>query len=432
MRIRELTLRNYRVHAEPPVFHFADRFTVIAGINGKGKTALLDGLALLCSRFLPLVSPARSGYRTIVPSDVTLNAEIDEVLNAQIAELGMKVTCAGIPLEYKVTYNKERRQITPTKLTAEVKREVRYAYGNPNRADDAAPLAVYYTTDRAGYRLPRTLPSVVPRGQAAAYKGALFNRTVNFRDFMARYKSAVVIDRSERSNNPNYLGDRAVDAISSAITTFLGGFENLRVQEQPPRLLVDKAGETLDLSQLSDGERSFLALICDLGRRLALANPLLDNPLLGAGVVLIDELELHLHPTWQRTITEKLRTTFPNIQFIATTHSPFVIQALRPGELINLDPEEFDEYADKSIEDIAENVMGVVMPQKSERYLQMMKAAEEYFRLLRSPETLAHDIDAAERRLSELATPFSDDPAFQALLKLERETHLGVKGNAAG
>src|SRR5205823_6629217 len=98
-----------------------------------------------------------------------------------------------------------------------------------------------------------------------------------------------------------------------------------------------------------------------------------------------DEIELHLHPTWQRTVVEKLRTTFPNIQFIATTHSPFVIQSLRPGELINLDPDEFGEYADKSIEDIAENVMGVEVPQKSERYQHMMRAAEEFFRLIRTP-----------------------------------------------
>ena len=334
----------------------------------------------------------------------------------------MKVTCAGIPLEYKLAYDKERRRITTTKLLAAVRREVKNAYGDPTRADDAAPLTVYYTTDRAGYRLPKKLPTEVQRGQAAAYSGALFNRTVNFRDFMVRYRSAITVERTERWDNPNYLGDRAVAAISCALTTFLGDFENLRVEEEPLRLLVDKTGESFDLSQLSDGERSFLAMICDLGRRLTLANPMLDNPLHGAGVVLIDELELHLHPKWQREASEKLRRIFPNIQFIATTHSPFVIQALRSGELINLDPDEFGEYADKSIEDIAENVMGVDLPQKSERYRQMMSAAEEYFHLLRTPGTLPEDFDAAEQRFNMLSEPFSDDPAFQALLKLERET----------
>src|SRR5690242_18254222 len=405
MRIRELTLRNYRVHAEPPPFRFADRFTVVAGINGRGKTALLDGLALLCSRFLPLVSPARSGYRSINPSEV--------YQQSATAELEMKVTCVDIPLEYKLTYDRERRKISATKLPQAVKRAVRNACGDPNRADDAAPLAVYYTTDRAGYRLPKTLPRALPHGQAIAYAGALFNRMVNYRDFMARYRSAITLEHE----NPAFLGDRAIHAISQAVATFLGGFDNLRVQDEPLRLLVDKNGIALDLSQLSDGERAFLALVCDLGRRLTLANPLLNNALEGAGVVLIDELELHLHPKWQREVSEKLRQTFPNIQFIATTHSPFVIQSLRPGELINLDPDEFAEYADKSIEDIAENVMGVELPQKSGRYQQLMKAAEAYFRLLRQAGPAAEDVDVAAERLNELAAPFSDDPAFQALLK---------------
>ncbi len=424
MRIRDLTLHNYRVYAKHPTFKFANRFTVVAGINGRGKTALLDGLALLFSRFLPLVSPARSRYRTVTPSEVNEDAVS--------AELGMNVNCAGIPLEYKLTYDKERRQIKTTKFSAAVKREVQKAYGDPARADDAAPLAVYYTTDRAGYRLPKKLPAELPRGQAAAYSGALFNRTVNFRDFMARYRSVATVERTERRDNPHYLGDRAVTSISNAITTFLGGFENLRVQEEPLRLLVDKAGVALDLSQLSDGERSFLAMVCDLGRRLTLANPLLANPLHGSGVVLIDELELHLHPKWQREVTAKLRKTFPNIQFIATTHSPFVIQALRPGELINLDPEEFREYADKSIEDIAENVMGVELPQKSERYRQLMDTAEEYFRLLRTPGSLPDDVEAAEQRLNMLSEPFGDDPAFQALLRIERKTQHGGGGDATG
>lgn len=410
MRIRELTLHNYRVHAAPPAFRFADRFTVVAGINGRGKTALLDGLALLCSRFLPLVSPARSGYRTITPSEVNLEAAS--------AELAMKVVCAGIPLEYKLTYDKDRRRITSTKLPAAVKREVRNAYGDPARADDAAPLAVYYTTDRAGYRLPKKLPTEVPRGQAAAYSGALFNRTVNFRDFMARYRSAVTVERAERADNPNFLGNRAVEAISRALTTFLGGFDNLRVQEEPLRLLVDKAGTSLDLSQLSDGERSFLALICDLGRRLALANPLLNQPLHGAGVVLIDELELHLHPKWQLDVVENLRATFPNIQFIATTHSPFVLQTAREGEVIALDGELAVAPGGRTIEEVARLVMGVTNTDRSPRHQHMLDTARRYLALV--DEARVANEERRSQIHNELVTmlaPFSDNPAYTALLE---------------
>ena len=107
-----------------------------------------------------------------------------------------------------------------------------------------------------------------------------------------------------------------------------------------------------------------------------------------------------------------------------------MIQALRPGELINLDPEEFSEYADKSIEDIAETVMGIELPQKSERYREMMHAAETYFRLLRAAGENPDKLAAAEQHLNELSVAFSDDPAFLALLKLERETQRSRGGDA--
>jgi predicted ATP-binding protein involved in virulence len=412
MRVRELMLSNFRVFGEPARFVFADSVSVVAGVNGKGKTAIMDALALLASRLLPLISPARSGYRTIAPTEVHAQAEQ--------ADLAFKVNCAGTPIDFRLNYSRQTRKMRRNPVPEAVRDQVKRAYGDPNRAGDQAPLVVYYTTDRAGFRMPRSLPRELPRDQSLAYVRALSSRMIDYRDFMARYK--VWVDPDGRSGS--------AEAFGRALAIFLDGFSNPTVEESPLRLRVNKAGEALYLDQLSDGERSILAIVADLVRRLSLANPDIPDPLLGAGVVLIDEIELHLHPTWQRKVIEKLRTTFPNIQFIATTHSPFVIQSLRAGELINLDPEEFGEYADKSIEDIAENVMGVELPQKSERYRQMMDAAEAYFRLLKAPGPGAADLDAAEQRLNELAAPFSDDPAFQALLKLERETHREEGGDA--
>ena len=312
-------------------------------------------------------------------------------------------------------------------LPRAVRTEIRNQYGNdPARSEDAAHLAVYYTTDRATYRRPRELPREVPRGQAAAYYGALANRTVNYRDFMARFHAYVELQGEQRIANLHFIGARAAEAIQRVIEVFLEGFTNLRVESNPLRLMVNKGAVSLDLGQLSDGERSFLAMITDLSRRLVLANPRLQSPLEGEGIVLIDELELHLHPKWQREVVGKLRQTFPKIQFVCTTHSPFIIQSLQAGELITLDPEEFQaEYSDKSIEDIAEDVMKVEMPQKSTRYQAMVRAAEAYFRLLRTVDpTNNQELMDAEQRLNELAMPFSDDPAFQALLKVERETLL--------
>lgn len=406
MKLRELTLNNFRGFEGEHNFPLSARFTVIAGINGHGKTSILDGLALVLSRLFRALALSTGNQRTITSSDVH-GACSD-------ASLLMKATCAGVPIEFKVAFRPDTTNVVATRLSEVVKNKVRNNYGDPTRADDQAPVAIYYTTDRAGLRLPRSLPNDLPMSQQLAHNGALSNRMVDYRDFMARYRVWQAQGQS-----------RELDSFRRALDAFLDGIGDLEVRTDPLRLTVQKNAHRLGLDQLSDGERSFIAILGDMVRRLSLANPDLDNPLQGHGVVLIDELELHLHPRWQREIVQKLRETFPNIQFIGTTHSPFVIQSLQPGELINLDPDELGEYADRSIEDIAEHVMGVELPQKSQRYLDMMAAAEEYYGLLSQEGVRPEDLQAAEQRLNELALPFSDDPAFQALLKLERAAHRG-------
>lgn len=103
-------------------------------------------------------------------------------------------------------------------------------------------------------------------------------------------------------------------------------FKNPHIRRQgTPTMIVEKDGEELDINQLSQGEKSLLALVGDIARRLAILNPSLDDPLQGEGVVMIDEVDLHLHPKWQHDLIDKLVKTFPNVQFILTTHSPHIV-----------------------------------------------------------------------------------------------------------
>lgn len=121
-------------------------------------------------------------------------------------------------------------------------------------------------------------------------------------------------------------------------------FENPRIRRHgTPTMVVEKDGEELDVNQLSQGEKSLLALVGDIARRLALLNPSLDNPLEGGGVVMIDEVDLHLHPKWQHDLIDKLVATFPNVQFILTTHSPHVISDRNDILLYSLDDGELTE-----------------------------------------------------------------------------------------
>jgi len=141
--------------------------------------------------------------------------------------------------------------------------------------------------------------------------------------------------------------DRQLTAVRTAIANFMPGFSNLKVRRKPKlHMSIDKGLQTLNVSQLSQGEKSLMALVGDIARRLAMMNPGLTNPLHGEGVVLIDEVDMHLHPRWARDIIQRLTDTFPNCQFVLTTHSPLVISdykdvlvyALEDGQLIEVPP----------------------------------------------------------------------------------------------
>lgn len=101
-------------------------------------------------------------------------------------------------------------------------------------------------------------------------------------------------------------------------------------------LMTNEEGIDLQIDQMSGGYKAVLSVVADIAKRLSIANPYSKNPLGEEAVILIDELDLHLHPKWQKTIVGDLKRTFPNCQFIITTYSPFIIQALSADELFDI------------------------------------------------------------------------------------------------
>jgi len=146
---------------------------------------------------------------------------------------------------------------------------------------------------------------------------------------------------------------------------------------------------------------------------------LLESP----GIVLIDELDVHLHPKWQRQVVEDLKRTFPCIQFVCTSHSPFIIQSLKEGELRTLDPSEIppSDYANDSIEDIAEHIQHVEVPQQSQHAQKLAKITQRYYKLLED-ESLDKDSKVLLKAEAEYRTAskrYSANPGLSAILELK-------------
>ena len=223
-------------------------------------------------------------------------------------------------------------------------------------------------------------------------------------------------------NGRNYI-DKQLEAVRKAIASFLPGYTDLRVKRAPLKMVIHKDKEELIVNQLSDGEKCLLALVGDLARRLAIANPSLDDPLNGEGVVLIDEIDLHLHPSWQRSVVENLTKTFPQCQFMLTTHSPQILSHVKPEciWLLRRDKDGFhsshpeDSYGQDSNR-ILEDIMGVPSrPPKIQKRLSRL-----FLEIDRG------DIDKAQRTLTSIRKEIGDDPELvKANVLIRRKEIIG-------
>ena len=139
--------------------------------------------------------------------------------------------------------------------------------------------------------------------------------------------------------------------------------------------------EKLPVRMLSDGVKGIISLVSDIAYRMALLNPnLLDDVLMTPGVVLIDEIDMHLHPMWQKKIMSDLARIFPNIQFVVTTHSPNVLTNIKKEHIRILDHyclyEPQNATYGRSVEDILLEVMGVdVRPDQVKMILEKFSQA---------------------------------------------------------
>ena len=215
-----------------------------------------------------------------------------------------------------------------------------------------------------------------------------------------------------------------METVRKALDEFLPEFKNFSVRRNPLRMEVEKNGKTLSVSQLSDGEKCLIAMVGDLARRLAIANPIGDEPLKGSGVVIIDEIDLHLHPRWQRKIIPTLTRVFSNLQFIISTHSPHVITHVQPENIFLLnDSDEGIQYT-KPLESYGKNadrVLEDLMGLNTTRPDEVNTLLKELYETINEGET-----DKAKEQISNLRAMIGEDPEIvKAAVLIKRKEVLG-------
>jgi predicted ATP-binding protein involved in virulence len=350
MQVTSLRLTQVRGYVEAD-FQFQPGMNLLVGINGVGKSTVLDALRIMLVQALPRLTGIRMRPKVFEVSDITNGR------SALTAELRFEIAHQPLnylvhqPLEqYRTTdkegavreqaYNQDERRnltyiaqeelphIAHSTTKVETQRAINSSKDIPKKIKSARghPLAIYFSTRRS--LISDAKGSQSERSQGLAHAEALRTRELRIREFVDWWLVQEELGTSER-----------IDTLKQAILSFLDDFTDVQVVRDPESTLkLYKRDTALTARQLSDGERGILSLVLDLARRLALANPKLQDPLRkGKAVVLIDELDLHLHPRWQRTIVQKLTETFPACQFIATTHSPQIIGEVPPESIIMLE-----------------------------------------------------------------------------------------------
>ena len=356
MEITSLKLANIR-SIETAEFRFQPGFNLIVGVNGVGKSTVLDALRICLSRILPSITESHAKPLSFNRRDIRSGFPfLDADLSLTIGDDELRFTRRQWEKEFAADDQKNLKKLRRKILESErlrdrarnLLRELENSHGvsdsdsfAPSKAEfmvaariaEVAPNCVFFSTNRSVVS-SNTAKSRAAGGKSAAYAEALVPRPMYVAQFADWMRAQEALAKEQGA------AKRHLQVLRSAVDRFLPTYENLspadEADEKSPRLMINQGKIELDVRQLSDGERGVLALVLDLARRLSQAEPSLDDPLSeGHAIVLIDELDLHLHPKWQRQIVHNLTKTFPRCQFIATTHSPQVIGEV-PHERIQI------------------------------------------------------------------------------------------------
>lgn len=409
MRINSISLINFRCF---DVFEtvFDPNLNVIVGNNGTGKTALLHGLSVSLGAYLAGLPGLGFGSRPFYRKDIRL------IINQHTHgfKTPVKVCTKGVVSGESIKWC--RTQAGPGKGTkndgtrAMIKIAKQNFKDNQENTNIELPMMAFYATSRIN-QIPKPMSPNIRKSRYRGYHNAL-DETCNFKDLIDLLKN----------NRMSHL----TNVIKHAIIKCLDGCVDLTVHPKAGILIHFLDGRIAPLSRMSDGYETFLAVVGDIARRCFILNPQYGKKAnYTHGVVLIDEVDLHLHPTWQSKIVRQLQQSFPNIQFFLTTHSPFIIQSLRKEQLLILDPdiEKGSDPFRKSIEDVLQIEMGVDLEKRSELFNEMVTVANEYFLLIKSGKSSVKNPEVAllRERLNNFEERFGEDPAFIALLKAERK-----------
>lgn len=430
MNINNIRLLDFRCFENTPII-FNSELSVIVGNNGAGKSSVLDAVAIAMGSFLAKIDGVQSNR--ISKDDVRfVSYELGSVIDRQ-PQFPVSIQCKANIGEEVLTWVRALNSEKGRTTIVDAKQIMEYADGlqqNVRKGDrnTLLPLVSYYGTGRirARKKLQHSSSSLQGASRFAGYTDCL--DIMSNENLMLKWlKKMTLIELQEKRDIPELRAvigalKKSLDGVLSenGQTTELNVFYEIKTNDLTITYK-DSHGELKKhpLRELSDGYKNTLSIIADIAYRMAVLNPqLLENVVsLTPGIVLIDEIDLHLHPSWQKRIIKDLRNIFPKVQFILTTHSPSIISSISNEHLIILKDNEAiypsSSTYGRDVNSVLREIMGV-----SERQQDIMDKFNTFYHFIDMQE-----YEQARNILQELeATVGSADPEIagaNVTLKLE-------------
>ncbi len=434
MKLNNIKITNYRCFKEADI-DFDEHITLIVGRNGAGKTAILDAAAVSVSTFLLGMDGGVS--RSIAEDDARYEFhDLDGTIDPQ-RQFPVCIDSTGNCLDQKnvkwvrsLNSANSKTTIKDAKELTDIAKKMRNQIMHGDKTV-VLPLVSYYGTGRlyAQKKEKRNIKSLTE-----------FNRQVGYVDCMAaesneklmlnwfqmqtlkslqNQQKTGVIEKSLLLKTVEKAVCRSYERISGskkASLIFDLDTHRLVLEFETP----DGEPKKFAMDEMSDGYKNTLSMIGDIAYRMAVLNPILGDRILEEtpGIVLIDEVDLHLHPQWQQTILSDLHSIFPNVQFIVSSHAPAVINSVSREQIRILDNGEIYMPAAQTYGRDANSILREVM-KVSERPEDVIQRLDAFYAYMDK-----NDYEEADRVLTEIeemvGTNDPDIAAARTTLDLEK------------
>ncbi len=327
MRLKQLTLENFRGKQTLDI-ELGEQLTLLLAANGGGKTSILDGIAIGLGEALTHL-PQVAGLSFKKTGDIYQ-------ANNKIAPYARIVLHATNGIAWDRVTRRDKSAATTRLIQPGLGVKALRTFLDESIIDPLNAGADFYLPVFAYYGVSRALLDVPLTRKGFTHQYARFEALANALNANSRFKSAFVwfynkeneehrLQKAEKSFDVSL---KELDCVRLAVERMFPDLSNPHIELNPLRFVVKQGTELFNITQLSDGYKTLLGMVIDLSARMAMANPHLEDPLAAEAIVMIDELDLHLHPQWQQRIAGDLLRAFPNTQFIISTHSPYVVESV--------------------------------------------------------------------------------------------------------